>query len=137
MAISPHYQRLQVLYPAQQSIPGDSTHGVVPSSDDDTVTSQVLHGAGIRSAILHSKGWSPLPPSYGQNLTGIRTGLSSNQYQALFCLPAGVVKPLRCQGVAGDPLARGEGQTGRMIISIEARPTTYYEAVLGVVVSIF
>jgi hypothetical protein len=47
MAIPPHYQRWQVLYPAQHSIPGYSTHGVVPSSDDDTVTGQVWHGAGI------------------------------------------------------------------------------------------
>jgi hypothetical protein len=47
MEIPPHYQRWQVLYPAHHSIPGDSTHGEPPSSDDDTVTGQVWHGAGI------------------------------------------------------------------------------------------
>jgi hypothetical protein len=47
MAIPPHYQRWQVLYPAQHSIPGDSTLGGLPTCDDDTVTGQVWHGAGL------------------------------------------------------------------------------------------
>jgi hypothetical protein len=52
MVISPHYQRWQVLYPAQHSIPGDSTPDAVISSDDDTVTGQVWHGAGKPLQIL-------------------------------------------------------------------------------------
>ena len=46
MVTSLYYQRWQVLYPAQHSIPGDSSMGGSPSSDDDTVTGQVWNGAG-------------------------------------------------------------------------------------------
>ena len=56
MAPSPHYQRWQVLYPAQNSIPGDSTQkSEVPSSNDDTVTGQVWHGACIPIQIQNVK----------------------------------------------------------------------------------
>ena len=47
MVPSPHYQRWHVLYPAQHSIPGDSSLGVDASSDEDTDTGQVWHGAVI------------------------------------------------------------------------------------------
>jgi hypothetical protein len=55
MGIPPHYQKWQVLYPAHHSIPGDSTHGDIASSDADTVTGQVWHGAGIHIQIQKVK----------------------------------------------------------------------------------
>ena len=75
-----------------------------------------------------------MPPSCGHNFTGRRTATPSHQYQSLLCLPAGVVPPVLYQGVAGDPLARGEGQAG--CISRGVIPTTDEEAVHGVVLSI-
>ena len=56
--------------------------------------------------------WSPLSPCCVHNLTGIKTVVPPHQHQALLCLPAGVGPPPLYQGVAGDPLARGEGQAG-------------------------
>ena len=42
--------------------------------------------------------------------------------------------PLSVQGVAGDPLARGEGQSGVAGAILSLFPTTYEEAVHGVVI---
>ena len=63
------------------------------------------------------------------------TPVPSHQYQALLCLPAGVAIPPLYQGVAGDPLARGEGQAGGSSSRGELPITTDNEAVHGVAVS--
>ena len=57
---------------------------------------------------------------------------NDHQHQPLLCQPAGVEIPVFYQGVAGDPLARGEEQAGGRGVL----PTTDEEAVHGVVVSL-
>ena len=73
-------------------------------------------------------------PSHGHNLT-CKATVPSHQDCALICLPAGVVVPLLYQGVAGDPLARGEGHAGGRVRGVVS-PTADEEAVHAVLVSV-
>ena len=62
MVISPHYQKWKVLHPAQYSIPGESTYGLKPSSDDETVTGQVRSPCSPAVATISLVSVLPPPP---------------------------------------------------------------------------
>ena len=94
MPVSPGVKRLEILHPSQESINGDSGHGVVTTSDDHCLVFGVLNSAGSTVINPITRQINNLIPSYIVRCT---YSISYLRLKPGSCLPSVLIREVVLQ----------------------------------------